>query len=93
MRVFRLLREHGIKTIGRSLVKDRAGSALLTLLLMGILVLEFGSLAMLHIEQYAAGANITTGVRRDLVRDRHHLHRRLRRPLPGDQRGSARSAR
>ena len=27
---------------------------------MGILVLEFGSLEMLHIEQYAPGANITT---------------------------------
>ncbi len=61
VRVFRILREHGIKQIGRTLVKDRAGSALLTLLLMGILVLEFGSLAMLRIEQYAAGANITTG--------------------------------
>jgi hypothetical protein len=60
VRVFRLLREHGIKAIGRALVKDRAGSALLTLLLMGILVLEFGSLGILQIEQYAAGANITT---------------------------------
>src|SRR4051794_27269550 len=39
MRVFRLLREYGIKNIARSLIKDRAGSALLTLLLMGILVL------------------------------------------------------
>ena len=28
---------------------------------MGILVLEFGSLQILHIEQYASGANITTG--------------------------------
>jgi voltage-gated potassium channel len=27
---------------------------------MGVLVLEFGSLAMLNIEQYAPGANITT---------------------------------
>jgi voltage-gated potassium channel len=62
VRVFRLLREHGVKKIGRTLVKDRAGSALLTLLLMGILVLEFGSLAILRIEQYAAGANITTGI-------------------------------
>ena len=61
VRVFRLLREHGIKTIGRTLVKDRAGSALLTLLLMGILVLEFGSLVILNIEQYAQGANITSG--------------------------------
>ncbi len=61
VRVFRLLRDYGIKNIARSLVKDRAGSALLTLLLMGILVLEFGSLEILHIEQYAPGANITTG--------------------------------
>jgi voltage-gated potassium channel len=61
VRVFRIMREYGIKSIGRSLVKNRAGSALLTLLLMGILVLEFGSLIMLNIEQFAAGANITTG--------------------------------
>ena len=61
VRVFRLLRAYGIKNIARSLVKDRAGSALLTLLLMGILVLEFGSLEILNIEQYAPGANITTG--------------------------------
>jgi len=59
-RVFRLLREYGIKHIVRNLVRDRAGSALLTLLMMGILVLEFGSLTMLHIEQFASGANITS---------------------------------
>jgi len=61
IRVFRLLREYGAKNIGRSLIKDRAGSALYVLLLMGILVLEFGSLEILNIEQYAPGANITTG--------------------------------
>ena len=60
MRVFRLLRGYGIKGIARSLVADRAGSALFTLLLMGILVLEFGSLWVLHLEQYAPGANITS---------------------------------
>jgi voltage-gated potassium channel len=60
LRVGRLLREFGLKNIVRTLLKDRAGSALLTLLLMGILVLEFGSLEMLHVEQYAPGANITT---------------------------------
>src|SRR3954454_24039781 len=60
VRVFRLLRDNGIKNIARSLIKDRAGSALLTLLLMGILVLEFGSLGILHIEQYAPDANITS---------------------------------
>jgi voltage-gated potassium channel len=60
VRVFRLLHEYGIKNIARSLIKDRAGSALLTLLLLGILVLEFGSLGILHIEQYATDANITS---------------------------------
>jgi len=57
-RVYRLLREFGLKNIGRGLVKDRAGSALYTLLLAGMLVLQFGSLAVLRIEQYAPGANI-----------------------------------
>jgi voltage-gated potassium channel len=60
VRVFRLMRQFGIRNVIRSLVQDRAGSALFTLLLMGILVLEFGSLDMLHIEQHAPGANITT---------------------------------
>jgi voltage-gated potassium channel Kch len=60
VRVFRLLRAYGVRNIARSLLQDRAGSALLTLLLMGILVMEFGSLEILHIEQDAPGANITT---------------------------------
>ena len=60
IRVYRLLRDVGIRTIGRALSKDRAGSSLYILLLMGIFVLEFGSLTMLRIEQYAPGANITT---------------------------------
>jgi hypothetical protein len=37
-----------------------APAALPTLLLVGILVLEFGSLEILHIEQYATDANITS---------------------------------
>jgi len=53
VRVGRLLSAYGLRNIGRSLVQDRAGSALLMLLLMGILVLEFGSLEILHIEQNA----------------------------------------
>ena len=60
IRVYRLLREVGIRTIGRALIKDRAGSSLYILLLMGIFVLEFGSLTMLRVEQDAPGANITT---------------------------------
>jgi voltage-gated potassium channel len=46
--------------IGRNLIKDRAGSALLSLLLIGVLVLEFGSLLMLGLERSVPGANITT---------------------------------
>ena len=60
MRVYRLLHEIGGRKVARSLIEDRAGSALFTLLMAGILVLEFGSLGVLRIEQYAAGANITT---------------------------------
>ncbi|MBP1692319.1 MAG: Ion channel, partial [Chloroflexi bacterium] len=62
IRVFRLLREIGRKNIAKRLVMDRAGSALLTLLLMGILVLEFGSLAVLNAESKNPGANIKTAV-------------------------------
>jgi hypothetical protein len=60
IRVYRLLREVGIPAVGRALIKDRAGSSLYILLLMGIFVLEFGSLTMLRVEQGAPGANITT---------------------------------
>ncbi len=60
VRVYRLLRTVGGRTVARTLIRDRAGSALLVLLLMGILVLQFGSLEMLYLEQDAPGANITT---------------------------------
>ena len=58
LRVYRLMRDLGGRKVVRSLVRERAGSALLSLLLMGILVLEFGSLQMLYVEEDAAGANI-----------------------------------
>ena len=60
VRVSRLLRDVGPRRIWGSIMRDRAGSALLVLLLMGILVLEFGSLIVLRFEQYAPGANITS---------------------------------
>ena len=60
IRVFRLLRDLGLRAIWRTLVRDRAGSALLVLLLMGILVLQFGSLSMLYLEKDAPDANITS---------------------------------
>ena len=59
VKVYRLLHDYGPKNVARALIRDRAGSALLTLLLAGILVLEFGSLAILRVEEYAKGSNIT----------------------------------
>ena len=58
LRVYRLMHDLGGRTVVRSLIKERAGSALLSLLLMGILVLEFGSLQILYFEKDAPGANI-----------------------------------
>jgi hypothetical protein len=60
VRVTRLLRVVGVRTVARSLIQDRANSALLTLLLLGILVLEFGSLGILSLEQRSPEANIRT---------------------------------
>jgi hypothetical protein len=60
IRVYRLLRDVGPRAIVRTLIRDRAGSALYVLLLMGIFVLQFGSLAVLAVEQDAEGANIVT---------------------------------
>jgi voltage-gated potassium channel len=60
VRVYRLMRAVGPKKIADTLLKDRAGSALIILLLMGILVLEFGSLAILRAEKLNPDANIKT---------------------------------
>lgn len=59
-RVYRLTKEFGARALLDVLIKDRAQSALLTLLLMGILVIEFGSMAMLRAESLAPDANITS---------------------------------
>jgi voltage-gated potassium channel len=60
LRVFRLLRELGPRTVWATLIHDRANSALMTLLLMGVLVLQFGSITILAVEENADGANITS---------------------------------
>jgi voltage-gated potassium channel len=57
-RVVRLLRKYGARNIGRSLLGDRAGSALLSLLLVGVLMMEFGSLGLLRLESASPDANI-----------------------------------
>jgi voltage-gated potassium channel len=60
VRVIRLLVEFGPRNVLRSITRDRAGSALLTLLLLGILVLQFGSLAEVYFEADAPNGNIKT---------------------------------
>ncbi len=60
IRVWRILRVLGVRYVGRALIRSRAGSALLLLLLVAILMLEFGSLAMLHLEYGAPEASIET---------------------------------
>jgi voltage-gated potassium channel len=60
VRVTRLLRKRGVDAVVDELGQQRAGSTFLTLLYLGLLVLEFGSLQMLAIEQGAPGANIKT---------------------------------
>ena len=60
VRVFRLLRGLGTRRVLRTIVDNTAGSALLTLLFLALLVMEFGSLSMLQLEQDAPGARITT---------------------------------
>jgi voltage-gated potassium channel len=60
IKVWRLFRLYGAKRLLTALVKDRAETALYLLLLIAVLVLEFGSLSMLRLEQSVDGANITT---------------------------------
>ncbi len=60
VRVERLLGQKGVRRIGRNLLRDPAGSALFSLLLIAVLVLEFGSLLMLGLERNIPNANITT---------------------------------
>jgi voltage-gated potassium channel len=61
LRVTRLMGEYGLRNIFRSFIRDRADNALLVVVFMVIVVLEFGSMSVAYFEQYAPGANITTG--------------------------------
>jgi FtsH-binding integral membrane protein len=61
VRVTRLLGEYGFKNIIRSFIKNRADNALIVVLFMVLLVLEFGSMAVTYFEQQDPSANIKTG--------------------------------
>jgi hypothetical protein len=60
IRAVRLMRRFGLRQMIREFVSDRAGSALYTVAFLAILILEFGSISVLRVEQYAENANITT---------------------------------
>lgn len=60
VRVARLLGVYGFRNVMRSFFRDRANNALLVVISMVFLVIEFGSMLVLHYEVDAPGANITT---------------------------------
>jgi len=60
IKVYRLLRDFGIRKIKDAIVQERADTALFILLFVTILMLEFGSLGMLAIESQSTVSNITT---------------------------------
>ncbi len=62
----------------KAFFSNRAAGGLLTVLLVAILVLEFGSLAILYVESGSPDANITTAGRCRLVHARDHVHGGLR---------------
>src|SRR6476660_4758185 len=56
VRVGRLLKEYGFRNIVRSFIKERANNALLVVVFMVIIVIEFGSMLVLYFEADAPGA-------------------------------------
>ena len=61
LRVTRLLGEYGVRNIVRSFVQHRADNALIVVLFLVLLVLEFGSMFVTFFEQQDPNANIKTG--------------------------------
>lgn len=59
-KAYRLFKRYGVRHLTRTLLDDRAGSALWLLLIIATFVLQYGSVWMLRIEQYQPDANITT---------------------------------
>jgi hypothetical protein len=57
-RAYRLTRKIGLRNMLTEMVESRADSILLTLLLAGILVFQFGSMAILNVESKSPDANI-----------------------------------
>jgi voltage-gated potassium channel len=60
LRVYRISKKYGAKRLIREFLNNRGGSALLTIFLMIILLLEFAGIAILGVEKNAPTANIKT---------------------------------
>lgn len=60
IRVGRAVRRSGLHRLGRSAAADRAGNSLLAAILLTIVVLQYGSMAILRAEDEAEGTNIHT---------------------------------
>jgi hypothetical protein len=60
VRVGRVMRHYGLRDLARLAASNRAGNSLLATVFLTILVLQFGSMAVLRAEDDAAGSNIHT---------------------------------
>jgi voltage-gated potassium channel len=60
IRVYRLGKAYGGSRMVKEFISNRGGSALLVLIFIMILILEFGGLTMLYVESKSPDANITT---------------------------------
>ncbi len=60
VRVGRAAHHSGLHRLGRSAAADRAGSSLLAAVFLTIVVLQYGSMAILRVEDESEGANIHT---------------------------------
>lgn len=60
LRVYRISKKYGAKRLIREFLNNRGGSALLTIFLLIILLLEFAGIAILGVEKNAPNANIKT---------------------------------
>ena len=84
VRVIRLLRNAGLRRLRRAVLRDRAGSTLLGVLFLTLVLIEVGSLVIFEIEGRRDRLEHPDAIRRAVVDLRHHRHGRLRRPLPRD---------
>lgn len=60
LRALRLMRRYGLRSLVSDFVSNQANTAIYTISLLIIIVLEYGSISILSVERGAVGANIET---------------------------------